>query len=96
MSINSVFALDRDFGPGYGDSFDFSVSFESVIFTIAPLGVLIAVCPVHIWHYRKRPAVAKIGTHFWLLTVGASYLALLKTKEALNKYSRFRLSFSFA
>lgn len=76
-----MFALDRELGPGYNNSFDFSLTFESAILTIAPLGVLIAACPFHIWHYRKRPAVAKIGMHFWLLTVGFPYQTLLRTKQ---------------
>ena len=81
MSTKSMFALDRELGPGYNNSFDFSLTFESAILTIAPLGVLIAACPFHIWHYKKRPAVAKIGMHFWLLTVGLPYQTLLRTKQ---------------
>jgi len=76
-----MFALDRELGPGYNNSFDFSLTFESAILTIAPLGVLIAACPFHIWHYRKRPAIAKIGMHFWLLTVRLPYQTLLRIKQ---------------
>lgn len=81
MSTKSMFALDSGLGPGYNNSFGFSLTFEGAILTIAPLGVLIAAWPFHIWHYRKRPAVAKTGMHFWLLRVGLPYQTLLKTKQ---------------
>ncbi|TVY14417.1 hypothetical protein LARI1_G007398, partial [Lachnellula arida] len=83
MSTKSIFALDRELGPGYNNSFDFSLTFESAILTIAPLSVLIAACPFHIWHYRKRPAVAKIGMHFWLLTIAAIALFCLEVAKVV-------------
>ncbi|KAJ5144344.1 hypothetical protein N7526_001852 [Penicillium atrosanguineum] len=83
MPTKSMFAFDRKLKPGYNNSFDFSLTFESAILTIAPLGVLIAACPFHIWHYRKRPAVAKIGMHFWLLTIAAIALFCLEVAKAV-------------
>ncbi|APA09373.1 predicted protein [Sclerotinia sclerotiorum 1980 UF-70] len=83
MSTKSMFALDSGLGPGYNNSFGFSLTFEGAILTIAPLGVLIAAWPFHIWHYRKRPAVAKTGMHFWLLRIGAIALFCLEVAKAV-------------
>lgn len=100
MTVNTgsqfALALDRELGPGHGDLFDFSIMFESAILTIAPLGVLIVACPFHIWHYRERSAVARIGTHFWLLTVMLLYLTLLKAEKVLTRHFRLWPFLSFA
>lgn len=96
MTINDTLAVDRKLSPGYINTFDFSLAFESVILTIAPLGVLIAVCPFHIWHHRKGPAVSKIGLHFWLLEVGRPYCAVLWTKQSSLYLFRLRPLFSLA
>jgi hypothetical protein len=95
MSNQSTFAQDRDLGPGYNNTFEFSLMFESAIITIAPLGVIIITCPFHIWHYRKRPVIAKIGMHFWLITVGYTIKLLLGLNKLTMSF-RLQLSYSFA
>lgn len=68
-TFDGTLAQDLAFGPQYGDFFDFSLSFESTILTIAPIAVWLAIVPFHIWHYKKRPVVATVGLHFWALSV---------------------------
>ncbi|CEJ81259.1 hypothetical protein VHEMI01398 [[Torrubiella] hemipterigena] len=82
-NYQGTYAQDLDFGPEYGDFFDFSLWFESVIMTICPIVVFLAIAPFHILHYRKRPVTAKIAIHFWLLTASAVALTCLEVAKAV-------------
>lgn len=90
-NYQGTYAQDLDFGPEYGDFFDFSLWFESVIMTICPVVVFLAIAPFHILHYRKRPVTAKITIHFWLLTVGYLFKCAGRKEIWLTRMSRLLL-----
>lgn len=48
---------DDSFGPQYGDTFDFTLRFEHIIFTIVPASILISIYPILIYQYARKPVV---------------------------------------
>lgn len=58
-------ADDNSFGPQYGTSFDFTLLFESIIFTIIPTVLFIGASPFHILHYHSKPPVAARNGLLW-------------------------------
>lgn len=73
----SLLPGDTAFGPGLPGRFDFTLTFEQIIFTLLPCSLFIVVIALQIHHRRNRPAVVKHGLLFWAKMVGSYFISPL-------------------
>lgn len=60
---------DSLFGPQYGDEFDFTLSFQELIFTFIPTIVSIALTPFGLWAALREPVAIRTSFLFWVKLV---------------------------
>ena len=61
----AAIAADNAFGPRVYGHLDFTLLFETSIFTILPSALLILACPAYVYHYARRAVVVEAGKLLW-------------------------------
>lgn len=68
-ATNTTIPNDGVFGPQYGDSFDFTMVFDNIIFTILPASLMIGACPIYVAWYYDRVFVTSKKNLLWVKLV---------------------------
>lgn len=61
----AIQANDGTLGPQFDSSFDFTLSFEDVVFSIIPTSIFVCCLPHYILKAKRSARVSRAGYLFW-------------------------------
>lgn len=71
FAVGFTLGNDQTLGPQVGSSFDFTLAFEDVVFTILPAGLFVLCLPHYVQKTRLSSKIVKAGYLFWAKIVSA-------------------------
>lgn len=74
--VGMHFANDAKLGPNIDSGFDFTLSFEDVVFTIVPSAIFACFLPYYAWTAKKSPRIVRSGFLFWAKMVTSFHRTL--------------------